>query len=178
MKPRLTPIKLYCSKTETDWNSTFDEQLYHDGVLAAVCSILQAPLAVCAGTEPPPHLTRHPGDTPGALEERRWGLAGGLWGTAMKQLRIGTDFGWGDGSRGRFATPADFPPQDCSPYQGLHVRRVSLGFAHRSRTIFCRPVPNRAVAIRNCFIAVWGHRAYAWEPTRNDRAPRHSLPRP
>jgi hypothetical protein len=26
--------------------------------------------------------------------------------------------------------------------EGLHVRRESLGFVHRSRTIFCRPVPN------------------------------------
>jgi hypothetical protein len=34
----------------------------------------------------------------------------------------------GDRSRGRFATHADFPPHDCSPYSHVHVRRESLGF--------------------------------------------------
>jgi hypothetical protein len=34
----------------------------------------------------------------------------------------------GDRSRGRFATPADFPLHDSSPYRGLHVRRERLGF--------------------------------------------------
>jgi hypothetical protein len=38
----------------------------------------------------------------------------------------------GGRSRGRFATPADFPPHDCSPFRGLHVHRESLGFVHRS----------------------------------------------
>jgi hypothetical protein len=37
----------------------------------------------------------------------------------------------GDGSRGRFAPPADFPLQDCSPYRALPVRRECLGFVHR-----------------------------------------------
>jgi hypothetical protein len=60
----------------------------------------------------------------------------------------------GDRSRGRFATPADSPLHDQSPYQGLHVRRGSLGFAPCSRTIFCPPVPNLSVTIRNCCIAV------------------------
>jgi hypothetical protein len=45
-------------------------------------------------------------------------------------------------SRGRFTTRADFPRHDCSPYRGLHVRRDFGGFVHRSRAIFCRPVPN------------------------------------
>jgi hypothetical protein len=57
-------------------------------------------------------------------------------------------------SRGRFATPADFTLQDYSPYRGLRVRCRGLGFLHRSRTIFCRPVPNLNVTIRNCCIAV------------------------
>jgi hypothetical protein len=48
----------------------------------------------------------------------------------------------GERSRGRFATPADFPLHDCSPYRGLYVRRERLGFVYRSRTIFCRRVPN------------------------------------
>ena len=50
-------------------------------------------------------------------------------------------------SRGRFATPADFPRQDCSPYRGLHVRRESLGCVHRSRAILCRPAPNRSCCL-------------------------------
>jgi hypothetical protein len=41
------------------------------------------------------------------------------------------DFGWVISSRGLFATPVDFPPQDCSPYRGLHARRERLGFVHR-----------------------------------------------
>jgi hypothetical protein len=48
----------------------------------------------------------------------------------------------GERLRGRFATPADFPPQDCSPYRGLYVRPFSLGVVPRSRTVLCRPVPN------------------------------------
>jgi hypothetical protein len=56
-------------------------------------------------------------------------------------------------SRGRFAKLADFPRHDCSPYSHLQVLRESLGFVHRSRTISCRPVPNRSVTIR-FFIAV------------------------
>jgi hypothetical protein len=45
------------------------------------------------------------------------------------------DFGCEMSSRGRFATPADFPLRDCSPYSHVHVRRESLRFVHRSRTI-------------------------------------------
>jgi hypothetical protein len=64
-----------------------------------------------------------------------------------------------DRSRGRFATPADFPLHDCSPYSHVHVRRESLGFVHHSRTILCRAVPNpndrnfftRGDAPRPCF---------------------------
>jgi hypothetical protein len=32
-------------------------------------------------------------------------------------------------------THADFPLHDCSPYSHVHVRRESLAFVHRSRTI-------------------------------------------
>jgi hypothetical protein len=42
-------------------------------------------------------------------------------------------------TRGRFATPADFPLHDCGPYRGLHVRRESLGFLPRSRGHFLSP---------------------------------------
>jgi hypothetical protein len=58
--------------------------------------------------------------------------------TAMQKLRIGLvgfRMGYMYRSRGRFATPADSPHQDCSAYRGLHVRRESLGFVHRSRAI-------------------------------------------
>jgi hypothetical protein len=55
----------------------------------------------------------------------------------MKKLRIVPwDFGWDFGMSG------DSPLHDGSPYQGLPVRRESLGFVNRSRTIFCRAVPN------------------------------------
>jgi hypothetical protein len=57
-------------------------------------------------------------------------------------------------SCGRYATPADFPLLDCSPYRGLHAPRESLGFVHRSRTIFCRSAPNLDITIRNFCIAV------------------------
>jgi hypothetical protein len=60
-------------------------------------------------------------------------------------------FGWGECSRGRFATPADFPRHDCSPYRGLRVRRWGLGFFRRSRAFFCRAVPNLSVTIRKLF---------------------------
>ena len=59
----------------------------------------------------------------------------------------------GDRSRGRFAMPADFPHQDCSPYRGLHVRCERLGFDPLSRTNLCRPVPNPNRPIRNFCIA-------------------------
>ena len=64
----------------------------------------------------------------------------------------------GDRSRGRYATPAEFPRHDGSPYRELHVRCECLGCVHRSRVIFCRAVSNLNVTIRNfCIaIAVWG----------------------
>jgi hypothetical protein len=60
----------------------------------------------------------------------------------------------GGRSRGRFATPADFPLHDCSPGRGLRVRRWGLGFVHRPRTIFCRPVHYLLRTIRIFCIAV------------------------
>jgi hypothetical protein len=56
--------------------------------------------------------------------------------------RTGLGIRVGDRSRGRFATPADFPQHDGTPYRGLHVRRERLGFVPRSRAIFCRSAPN------------------------------------
>jgi hypothetical protein len=74
--------------------------------------------------------------------------------TAMKILRIVTvGFHVGDRSRGRFATPADFPLHDCSPYSHVHARRERLGFVHRSRAVFRRPCPNPNIPIRNFCIA-------------------------
>jgi hypothetical protein len=51
--------------------------------------------------------------------------------TAMEKLRIvtlGVRFRVGDRSRGRYATPLDFPLNDGTPYRGLRVRRWGLGF--------------------------------------------------
>jgi hypothetical protein len=53
--------------------------------------------------------------------------------------RTGRDFGWEMISRGRFATPADFPPHDCSAYPGLYVRRENVGVVHRPRATFVVP---------------------------------------
>jgi hypothetical protein len=52
-------------------------------------------------------------------------------------------------SRGRFATPADFPRHDCRPYSNVHVRRESVGFPPRTRSISCRAVPKPNVTIRD-----------------------------
>ena len=65
------------------------------------------------------------------------------------------DFGWEMRSGGRFATPADSPRHDCSPYSHVHARRESLGFVHRSRAIFSRAVLNPnplTYTIRNFFV--------------------------
>jgi predicted nucleic acid-binding Zn ribbon protein len=45
----------------------------------------------------------------------------------------------GDRSRGRYATPADSPPHDGTPYRGIRVRRWGLGFVHHSRAIPIAP---------------------------------------
>ena len=79
--------------------------------------------------------------------------------TTKSQPNRYVGFRVGDRSRGRFATPADFPRHDGTPYRRLRARRWGLGFVHRSRTIFCRAVPNLSVTIRNFCIAVgWGWR--------------------
>jgi hypothetical protein len=62
------------------------------------------------------------------------------------------DFGWD--ISGRYATPADSPVHDGTPYRKLRVRRWGFGFVHRSRSSFCRAVPNLRVTIRNFCIAV------------------------
>jgi hypothetical protein len=55
--------------------------------------------------------------------------------------RNGRDFRVGYRSRGRYATPADSPQHECTPYRELHARCERLGFVPRSRAIFCRAVP-------------------------------------
>jgi hypothetical protein len=81
--------------------------------------------------------------------------------------RTWSGFRVGDRSRGRFATPADFPRQYCSTYRGLHVRHESLGFVPRSRTTFRRPVPNPNRPIRNRVLPVsW--RSGSWSSGRAD----------
>jgi hypothetical protein len=49
----------------------------------------------------------------------------------MHKLRIENGGVSGGRSRGRYATPADFPRHDCSPYSHVHVRCDSLGVVHR-----------------------------------------------
>ena len=74
----------------------------------------------------------------------------------------------GDRSRGRRATPAEFPLHDGTPYQGLRKRRWGLGFVHHSWAILCRPVPNLSVTIpgqRACQHAQLGIPETAHGPT-------------
>jgi hypothetical protein len=59
------------------------------------------------------------------------------------------DFGW-EIAHGPYATPADFPPHDGTPYRELRARRRGLGFVHHSRT-----VPNPKVTIFKLCTAVW-----------------------
>ena len=54
----------------------------------------------------------------------------------------------GERSRGRYATPADFPLHDCTPYRWLRARRWGLGFVRHSRAIFCLTIRNFVVAVR------------------------------
>ena len=62
--------------------------------------------------------------------------------TAVEKLRIVTLAVSGGRSLTRpYATPADSPLQDCGLYSHVHVRRGSLGLVHRSRAVFCRPLP-------------------------------------
>jgi hypothetical protein len=63
-------------------------------------------------------------------------------GTARQQVanRGVRDFRVGDRSRGRYATPADFPRHDGTAYRGLRVSRWGLGLVHRSRAVFCHAV--------------------------------------
>jgi hypothetical protein len=51
-------------------------------------------------------------------------------------------FGWEVAHSGRYATPADSPRHDGTPYRELRVRRWGLGFVHHSRVILCRAVPS------------------------------------
>jgi hypothetical protein len=92
----------------------------------------------------------------------------------------------GGRSRGRYATPADFPLRDGSPYRGQHVRRWGLGFVHRSRSILCRAVPNDrnfCIAVRHpdpAFSLSRGARVHACascvcHPKRRARSPVVSL---
>ena len=70
----------------------------------------------------------------------------------MHKLRIENGGVSGGRSRGRYATPADFPRHDCSPYSHVHVRCDSLGVVHRSSAFSVAPC--QTLAIRNLCIAV------------------------
>jgi hypothetical protein len=82
---------------------------------------------------------------------------GGGWHTATNKVRnvtVGIS-GWGGRSRGCYATPADSPRHDGTPYRELHVRRECLGFVPGSKAIFCRAVPNLGVTICTFCVAGW-----------------------
>jgi hypothetical protein len=69
--------------------------------------------------------------------------------TAMNKLRIVTL--WipgGDRSRGRFATPADFPLRDCRPYSHVNVRCERLGFVRIVQGPFS-VAPRKSVTIHH-----------------------------
>jgi hypothetical protein len=81
------------------------------------------------------------------------------WSTAVETgaNRIGVS--GGRSLTRRFATPADSPPlyTKCSPLtKATRTPRERLGFVYRSRAIFCRPVPNLNVTIRNLFPSLYG----------------------
>jgi hypothetical protein len=74
---------------------------------------------------------------------------------AMKQLRIVTfRISGGKAPAAVSRRPPVSLDTEGTPHRGLHVRRERLGGVHRSRTSFCRPVPNPCVTIRNFLIAV------------------------
>jgi hypothetical protein len=77
-------------------------------------------------------------------------------------IRDESGFRVADRSRRRFATPADFPLHDGTPYRGLRVRRWGLGFLHRSRSTLCRAVPNP-----KRYDSQLVHRCIPREPTRS-----------
>jgi hypothetical protein len=60
----------------------------------------------------------------------------------------------GDGSRGRYATPADFPRHGGTPYRGLRVRRFAWGLSIVQGPFSVAPCPNPNITIRNFCIAV------------------------
>jgi peptidoglycan/xylan/chitin deacetylase (PgdA/CDA1 family) len=61
----------------------------------------------------------------------------------MKKLRIvGRGFGW-EIAHEAFSRRPPIPVDMIVARTHVHVCRESLGFVHRSRTIFCRPVPWR-----------------------------------
>jgi hypothetical protein len=68
---------------------------------------------------------------------------------AMQKLRIVTV---GNCSRGRFATAAEFPLLECSPYSHVHVRRERLGFVLRQGPLSVAPC--LTLTLRFAFIAV------------------------
>ena len=90
--------------------------------------------------------------------------------TAMEKVanRDERKFRVGDRSRDHFATPADFPLHDGSPYRGLRVRRWGLGFVHRSRTISlapCKTLAFRFAFFASLYSAVWKSGTW-WRSTR------------
>jgi hypothetical protein len=73
----------------------------------------------------------------------------------FESLRYGLRVG--DRSRGPFRDARLFPSlyKTVARTHNVHVRRETLGVVHRSRAIFCRPVPNLSVTIRNLFASLY-----------------------
>jgi hypothetical protein len=82
----------------------------------------------------------------------------------MRKLRI-VRVRVGDRSRGRFATPADSPLHDGTPYRGLRVRRWDMGLVHRTRTILvAQTLTYDSQRFRRC--RTLGHAPSRFSPTR------------
>ena len=92
----------------------------------------------------------------GVRDERVRKLGDQVYSEMENKLRIVTvrvsSSGVGDRSRGRFATPADFPRHDGTSYRRLRVRRWGLGFCPLFKGHFLSRRANPNVTIRIFFI--------------------------
>jgi hypothetical protein len=175
-----------CPKTRTKTSSATA------GSCTRQCNALELTRELCVRTAV--RATAHVLPTPRLALERAFAVGDGGGGVLLRveaqpqevqrMQKVATivtivtlEFRVGGRSRGRFATPADFPRHDGTPYRGLRVRRWGLGFFHHSRTIFCRAVPNLSVTIRNFFIAAGGRGAVAAVAALAALGPRRAHPR-
>jgi hypothetical protein len=96
-------------------------------------------------------LTQRPQPAPNAFttvvraQQRR----PALYSDARVASRNGRGFGWEIAHAAVSRRPPRFPSPGWYPVLTCTTRRRSLGFVHRSRTLFCRPVPSLSVTVRN-----------------------------